>query len=163
VHQQCIRLQLQPAGLCSSFHLPAARGDAAQAKNTGDLAVFELKSGFARSKGVLVNHLSLVKTYRVAVSGLSIEAGVPGSATSIFAVATNSKAITQVTPPRPVAQHAALLMWAMGCASLCCTSWVTRSWHSVQRSDGVFQKVAGGSRFLHGKAAVILCCAAPAA
>jgi hypothetical protein len=88
--------------------LPAACGDAVQAKKTGDLAVFELKSGFTRSKGVLVNKLSLVKTYRVAFSGLSIEAGVPGSATSIFAVATNSKAITQVSAPRLVAQQAAL-------------------------------------------------------
>ncbi len=68
-----------------------------QAKKAGDLTVFELKSGFARAAGVLVNKLSLVKTYSVAVSGLTIGAAVPGSATSIFATATDAKGVAKVT------------------------------------------------------------------
>ena len=114
----------------------APSGHAVQAKNAGDLAVFELKSAFAQGRGKLINKLSLVKTYRVAFTGLSIQLGVPGSATSIFAVATNGKANTQVT--QPVARGTA-------CSALL-------EWQ---------QAGAGGSHIPHGKAAAALCCAAP--
>jgi hypothetical protein len=67
-----------------------------QAKNAGDLAVFELKSAFAKAGDKIMNKLSLVKTFRVAVSGLNIGAAVPASAKSILATATDAKGTAKV-------------------------------------------------------------------
>jgi hypothetical protein len=82
---------------CTRLHSITTCGDCAlQAKNIGDLAVYELRSAFARVKGKLIKRLLLTKTYRVVANGLNIGAAVPSSAYSIFATSTDSRGVTKV-------------------------------------------------------------------